>query len=237
MSNDNSQDGQNKIGWDSDEANARQAGWNKFEDSEDPTLLVVAHEDRAVHFTGPNAWAEALAWEAQHDNENQQGSKAFATPVLKLPTRFVERPVNKVCSKCGSDNCGQEAAAKWDVLHQQWIVDTIYDKGEYCNVCDATNGEIEIQVVSVVDDYEQPFTIFVRQSDGRGTTHISVQRAHNQDLALLQAKEEASADWGGYPVDDITGIGIIAGDVDVIAWDDEAELSHAEPLVLPPGGE
>lgn len=59
-----------------DEARARKAGWNNFEDAEDSALLVVAHDDRPVHFTGTTAWAECLAWDAQHgyaDTQKERG--------------------------------------------------------------------------------------------------------------------------------------------------------------------
>lgn len=41
---------------------ARKAGWADFEDVEDSTLLVVAHDDFNVHFTGPDAWQEAVEY-------------------------------------------------------------------------------------------------------------------------------------------------------------------------------
>lgn len=44
------------------ESQARALGWANFEDSEDANLLVVAHDDHNVHFDGPTAWQEALAW-------------------------------------------------------------------------------------------------------------------------------------------------------------------------------
>lgn len=47
----------------STEAQARRYGWTDFQDSDDAALLVVANDNRSVHFTGPNAWAEALAWD------------------------------------------------------------------------------------------------------------------------------------------------------------------------------
>lgn len=59
-----------------DEAVARKAGWNNFEDVEDPSLLVVAHDNRSVHFTGPTAWAECLEWDAQHGYADSRKERA-----------------------------------------------------------------------------------------------------------------------------------------------------------------
>lgn len=46
------------------EVSARRAGWASFVDDEDPSLLVVAHQDRPVHFTGASAWDDANAIDA-----------------------------------------------------------------------------------------------------------------------------------------------------------------------------
>lgn len=46
------------------EVSARRAGWASFVDDEDPSLLVVAHQDRSVHFTGASAWDDANAIDA-----------------------------------------------------------------------------------------------------------------------------------------------------------------------------
>lgn len=48
---------------------ARAAGWADFEDDEDKTLLVVAHKNGDVHFTGPEAWREAVAYDEAHPQE------------------------------------------------------------------------------------------------------------------------------------------------------------------------
>ena len=46
------------------EVSARRSGWASFVDDEDPSLLVVAHHDRSVHFTGASAWDDANAFDA-----------------------------------------------------------------------------------------------------------------------------------------------------------------------------
>ena len=59
------------------ETSARAAGWTNFEDSEDASLLVVAHDNRDVHFTGPEAWEQACQWEK--DNELWNGVRMPST--------------------------------------------------------------------------------------------------------------------------------------------------------------
>jgi len=58
---------------------ARAAGWSEFQDSADATLLIVAHEERDVHFGGPNRWHEAV--------EHEQSLTVKPTSALSLVYR------------------------------------------------------------------------------------------------------------------------------------------------------
>lgn len=44
--------------------------------------------------------------------------------------------VKMVCEDCGSDDVVADAYASWNVDTQKWEVDSIFDKGSYCNNCD-----------------------------------------------------------------------------------------------------
>lgn len=65
------------------EATARAAGWANFEDSEDASLLVVAHDDREVHFTGPTAWEQACQWEKDNNLTNPPVKEDVFTVTIK----------------------------------------------------------------------------------------------------------------------------------------------------------
>ena len=42
-----------------------------------------------------------------------------------------------ICSHCKSDEIVANACATWDMKKQQWIIETIYDNGHSCMMCDA----------------------------------------------------------------------------------------------------
>jgi hypothetical protein len=48
----------------------------------------------------------------------------------------------QVCATCGSENVLADAYAEWDVENQCWTVQSVMDKGHYCNACD---GECRIE--------------------------------------------------------------------------------------------
>jgi len=54
--------------------------------------------------------------------------------------------VKKVCAHCGRDDVGNDAAVKWDVPTQSWVVGTVYDCAAFCDECD---GETELRDVPV----------------------------------------------------------------------------------------
>jgi hypothetical protein len=58
-----------------------------------------------------------------------------------------------VCPKCGSDNVVADAAARWDVKSQAWIVANSFDKGHNCNDCGAEDIDFkwtEENVIAVI---------------------------------------------------------------------------------------
>lgn len=67
------------------ETSARAAGWTNFEDSEDASLLVVAHDNRDVHFTGPEAWEQACQWEKDNELWNGVGQPPPGTVLWITP--------------------------------------------------------------------------------------------------------------------------------------------------------
>ncbi|UJJ60598.1 hypothetical protein [Rhodanobacter denitrificans] len=130
-----------------------------------------------------------------------------------------EPRVEKVCAECGGTNVVMEAAVRWDVDAQEWCITTIYDKSGHCDDCDADVG---------IDDRELPvvpslatYTVFVRQADGRGTTHVSSHDAASPAEAEQLALAETASDWED-SVDDLVVLGVIAGDVEIVSWDDDA---------------
>ena len=74
---------------------------------------------------------------------------------------------------------------------------------------------------------KKEYTIFCRQSNGKGTMYISTVHASDHEIAgdTSDIEEEAIAScaeawgWEGRE-DEIELIGIARGDVDLISWDD-----------------
>lgn len=56
--------------------------------------------------------------------------------------------MKKVCKYCGSTDVVADTFARWDEEKNDWIVDSVYDKGAYCNECDG-----ETTIVNE-DEYE-----------------------------------------------------------------------------------
>lgn len=69
------------------------------------------------------------------------------------------------------------------------------------------------------------FTVFLREADGTGTTHISYQEAADRNEAVRAALSECRHDWGreddgSDEDDDLHVLGVAAGNVTVVEWDD-----------------
>lgn len=79
------EDQRNAAKTDPAETSARAAGWTNFEDSEDASLLVVAHDNRDVHFTGPEAWEQACQWEKDNELWNGVGQPPVGTVLWITP--------------------------------------------------------------------------------------------------------------------------------------------------------
>lgn len=130
-----------------------------------------------------------------------------------------EPRVEQVCAQCGTADVVMEAAIRWDVRAQDWYITTIYDKSGHCDHCDADVGIDERELPS--DRSVATYTVFVRQDDGRGTTHVSAHEAASPGDAEQLALAETAADWGS-SVDNLVVLGVIAGDVELVSWDGEA---------------
>lgn len=71
----------------------------------------------------------------------------------------------------------------------------------------------------------QGFTVFLRQANGEGTTHISFQEEADRNAAVYAAIRECRTDWGweddgSDEDDDLHVLGVAAGDVTIVEWDD-----------------
>lgn len=69
------------------------------------------------------------------------------------------------------------------------------------------------------------FTVFTREADYTGTTHVSSHDADTIEQAKAAAIKETRDDWGwtdaeGYTDADVVVIGVCAGDVEILEWDD-----------------
>ncbi|KZC32641.1 hypothetical protein RhoFW510R10_12060 [Rhodanobacter sp. FW510-R10] len=121
-----------------------------------------------------------------------------------------------VCAQCGGTDVVMEAAVRWDVDAQDWYSTTIYDKSGHCEDCDADvrlEGRELPSLASLAT-----YTVFVRQADGRGTTHVSAHEAASPEDAEQLALAETASDWGS-SLESLVVHGVIAGDVEIISWD------------------
>ena len=65
------------------------------------------------------------------------------------------------------------------------------------------------------------FTVFtVERERNESTTHITSVRARDIEQAKELAIAETASDWQWSP-DDVRVLGVVAGDVDILEWDDE----------------
>jgi hypothetical protein len=67
------------------------------------------------------------------------------------------------------------------------------------------------------------FTAFCQQADGRGTTWINNVKAKDLEDAKHKAIGKCSFDWNYDPMD-IVCIGIAAGDVHILFWEDDEDV-------------
>lgn len=62
------------------------------------------------------------------------------------------------------------------------------------------------------------YTVFLREADGTGTTHVSYHDG-DRDEAVRSAMIECCNDWGGDY--DLHVLDVAAGDVTIVEWDDQ----------------
>jgi len=142
-------------------------------------------------------------------------TNSASTPTDALSTFAAER-VHQVCELCGTTDITMEAAVRWDAAAQEWRVSTVYDKSGHCDACDA---DVRVKARVLEQGESLPtFTVFVRQADGRGTTHVSTHQAASQDDAEQLGLAETAANWD-YSEQQLAVLGVIAGDVQLLSWD------------------
>lgn len=135
------------------------------------------------------------------------------------PAEAAAQPrVEMVCPDCGGTDVCMEAAVRWDVDLQDWVYTTVYDKSGHCDDCDADVVLVERELPASPE--LASFTVFVRQADGRGTTHISTHEAASREEAEQLALADTAADWGEGVGDPVVH-GVIAGDVEIVSWDND----------------
>lgn len=65
----------------------------------------------------------------------------------------------------------------------------------------------------------QPFTVFCRQKDGKGTTWVDTVQAKDALHAAEVGLSACADDWEGYPREEIHVCGVATGDID-FTWND-----------------
>lgn len=63
------------------------------------------------------------------------------------------------------------------------------------------------------------FTVFCQDADGGGTIWIDGVEADNKESAIEQGRAACAEDWG-FDVDNVHCLGLAAGDVKILQWDD-----------------
>lgn len=68
----------------------------------------------------------------------------------------------------------------------------------------------------------RPYTVFVREIGGVGTTYIESAYANSAGDARVIVMRRCSEAWGeeAYPLSSLFCLGIADGDVNIIEWDD-----------------
>jgi len=75
------------------------------------------------------------------------------------------------------------------------------------------------------------FTVFCREADGSGTVHIHSVKAADLESAILAGKQQCIDDWSDrtseaespWTMETIHCLGVAAGDVDILHWQDQPE--------------
>ncbi len=65
---------------------------------------------------------------------------------------MAERRIKMVCTECGSDEVLADAYVQWGVEKQEWIVQNVFEKGDYCDSCD---GEARYEAIELADHAEE----------------------------------------------------------------------------------
>lgn len=84
---------------------------------------------------------------------------------------------------------------------------------------DWDKAEFTILGGSTATPAEQTYTAFCQQSDGRGTIWIGTVTAETVADATDAARRHCAQDWG-YDVADVHCLGLVAGNVVVVHWED-----------------
>jgi hypothetical protein len=75
------------------------------------------------------------------------------------------------------------------------------------------------------------FTVFCQETGGTGTIHIDTVEAADLDAAILAGRLQCLADWIGgasgedapFALEDIHCLGVAAGDVEILHWQDQEQ--------------
>lgn len=66
------------------------------------------------------------------------------------------------------------------------------------------------------------YTVFIREDETPSTTFITAVEAPDREVAANLALAECLEAWGeGYTLADLHVLGIAAGDVEILEWDDQ----------------
>jgi hypothetical protein len=63
------------------------------------------------------------------------------------------------------------------------------------------------------------YTVWICESNGSGTTHVSSHSAMDPEQAKRRAIAETMADWD-YPEIEVHVLGVAKGDIELIEWND-----------------
>lgn len=75
------------------------------------------------------------------------------------------------------------------------------------------------------------YTVFCQESGNLGTIHIDTVEAADLDAAILAGREQCLRDWNGgatgdattFTLADIHCLGVAAGDVTILQWEDQLD--------------
>jgi len=72
------------------------------------------------------------------------------------------------------------------------------------------------------------FTVYCCQANGQGTTHIDTVESPDLESAILAGRKQCLKDWNGgktgsLTLDDIHCLGVAAGDVTILYWEDQPD--------------